>query len=205
VRVGGRGERRTGGGMAGGGEPSAEEARAALGLAHAATVRTARAAKRTTLGVGLIAWGVAWLLGYAGLQFLPFFVGWGAWVPLGIAAFVATRLLRDDTIRSGWEGRFERAWWVVVFGTPLLVSTVTPAEPIVLVLLPGALWGLALLLYAVVSEERALAAFGATLVVLAPLLRQFLPEWGALLFGLVGGGGMVGLGLWRGGVGSRGS
>jgi len=180
-----------------GGEPSVEEARVALGLARAATVRSARAAQRTTMRAGLIVWGVAWLLGYTGLQFLPFAIGWALWLPLCVAAFALTRWLRDDTIRSGWEARFERAWWVIVFGSFFLVSTVAPAEAIVIILLAGALWGLALLLYGVVSEERALAVLGGGIVTLAPLLRQWQPEWGALLFGLFGGGGMVLLGLWR--------
>ncbi len=184
-----------------GGEPSVEEARVALRLARAATVRSARAAQRAMLRAGLIVWGVAWVLGYTGLQFLPFAIGWALWVPLGVAAFALTRRLRDDTIRSGWEARFGRAWWVIVFGTFLLVSTVVPAEAIVVTLLTGALWGLALLLYGVVSEERALAILGGGMVVLAPLLRHFLPEWGALLFGLCGGGGMVLVGLWRGRAG----
>lgn len=180
-----------------GGEPSVEEARVALGLARAATARSARVVQRATLRAGLIVWGVAWLLGYTGLQFLSFAVGWALWLPLGVAAFALTRRLRDDTIRSGWEARFARAWWVIVFGTFFLVSTVVPAEAIVITLLTGALWGLALLLYGVVSEERALAALGGGMVILAPLLRHFLPEWGALIFGLCGGGGMVVLGLWR--------
>ena len=132
-----------------GGEPSVEEARVALGLARAATVRA-----------GLIVWGVVWLLGYTGLQFLPFTIGWALWMPLGVGAFALTRRLRDDTVRSGWEARFRRAWWVIVFGSFFLVSTVVPAEAIVVTLLTGSLWGLALLLYGVVSEERALAILG---------------------------------------------
>lgn len=184
-----------------GGEPSAEEARAALGLARAATVRAARAARRTALGVGLIVWGVAWLLGYTGLQFLPFAVGWALWVPLSVAAYALTRWLRDDTVRSGWEARFVRAWWTIVFGTACLVGTVVPAEALAITLLTGALWGLALLLYGVVGEEPALAALGGGIVLLAPLLRHLAPDWGALIFGLLCGGGMVLLGLWREGVG----
>ncbi len=185
-----------------GGEPSVEEARAALGLAHAATVRSARAAQRTTMGVGLLVWGVAWLVGYTALQFLPFALGWALWLPLSGAAYALTRQLRDDTVRSGWEPHFLRAWWVIVFGSTFLITTVVPAEAIVIILLTGGLWGLALLLYGVVSEERALALLGGGIVVLAPLLRHLLPDWGALVFGLLGGGGMVLLGLWRGrGVG----
>jgi len=180
-----------------GGEPSVEEARAALGLARAATARSAHAARRTTMRAGLIVWGVVWLLGYTGLQFLPFAIGWALWLPLGVAAYALTRWLRDDTIRSGWEARFTRAWWVIVFGSVFLVSTVVPAEALAIILLTGGLWGLALLLYGVVSGERALAVLGGGIVVLAPLLRQLFPDWAALLFGLLGGGGMVLLGLWR--------
>ncbi len=179
------------------GEPSVEEAQRALGLARAATVRSARAAQRTTMGVGLLVWGVAWLVGYTALQFLPFALGWALWLPLGGAAYALTRRLRDDTVRSGWEPRFLRAWWVIVFGSAFLIATVVPAEAIVIVLLTGGLWGLALLLYGVVSGERALALLGGGIVVLAPLLRHLLPDWGALVFGLLGGGGMALLGLWR--------
>jgi hypothetical protein len=119
-------------------------------------------------------------------------------VPLGAAAYSLVRYWRrGETVRSGWEARFLRAWWVMMFGTTAITLLVVPAEFAVVALLPGALWGLGVLLYAVVADDRALAALGATIVLVAPLLRLGLPDWSPLLFGLTGGGGMLALGVAR--------
>ncbi len=180
------------------GEPGVEEARAALLAARSVATRSGRAARGNVARAALAVWGVVWLLGYAGVQFLPFGLAWALWVPLGTAAYALVRYWgREETVRSGWEAVFLRAWWVMMFGTTAIMLIVIPAPFAVVALLPGALWGLAILLYAVVADDRALALLGGTIVLAAPLLRMGVPDWSPLLFGLIGGCGMLALGVIR--------
>ena len=180
------------------GEPGVDEARAALLAARSVATRSGRAARGNVARAALAVWGLVWLLGYAGVQFLPFAVAWALWAPLGAAAYGLVRhWRRAETVRSGWETVFLRAWWVMMFGTMAIMLIVVPAPFAVAALLPWALWGLAILLYAIVADDRALAALGVAIVLAAPLLRLTVPDWSPLLFGIIGGGGMLLLGVLR--------
>lgn len=180
------------------GEPGVDEARAALLAARAVATRSGRAARGNVARAALAVWGLVWLLGYTGVQFLPFAPAWALWLLLGTAAYALVRhMRREETVRSGWEAVFLRAWWVMICGTMAITLLVIPAPFAVVALLPGALWGLAILLYAVVADDRALATLGGALVLAAPLLRLAVPGWSPLLFGLLGGGGMLALGVAR--------
>lgn len=178
-------------------EPSVEEARASLLAARTIAARSGRAAIGSATNLGMAVWGTTWLLGYLALQFLPLPLGWATWGPLCVVAYLITRQRRGATIRSGWEARIQRAWWATIAGTTVAMFLVAPTRPAVLILMPGVIWALAIVQYAIVAEDRALGGLGGAILAAALLARYLAPGWAALALALVGGGGMLALGVAR--------
>ncbi|MDQ6898719.1 MAG: hypothetical protein M3072_04300 [Candidatus Dormibacteraeota bacterium] len=160
-----------------------------------ARTRWLAATKFTRLS--LVAWGVAWVFGYTAVQVLPQPIGLGAFALLGVGAVTLTRLAAPGDLLTGWEAQFRRGWWVLIGVMPLLGLIVQPTSLATLLLLLGALWGVALLLLAVTVSDRALGAVGGTIVAGAAVIHVLAGGWALVSFGLVGGGAMAVLGSTR--------
>ncbi|MDQ6636969.1 MAG: hypothetical protein M3Y62_04190 [Candidatus Dormibacteraeota bacterium] len=178
-------------------EPSPAEAAGLLAEVGRLPARTRRLAATKFTRVSLVAWGVAWVFGYAAVQLLPQPVGLGAFAVLGVGAVTLTRLGAPGELLSGWEAQFRRGWWVLIGVMPLLGLIVQPTPLPTLLLLLGALWGVALLLFAVTVSDRALGAVALTIVAGAAAIHVLAGGWSLLCFGLVGGGAMAILGSSR--------
>src|SRR5215472_17432155 len=177
-----------------------EEAHTALREAHRVRALGRRLVHGQTTRLPLVWWGVAWMVTYPAAQLLPFALALAAGTAAAAAAFAMTKLgARWDPTpgRTGWEAQVMRAWWAVVVAAFVVDVIAAPAPAPVLFLIPSAVWGLALLLYAVAAEDRALGVLGAGIAVLAAVLRLFLLDQSLVLFGMLGGGGMVAVVLLR--------
>jgi hypothetical protein len=177
-----------------------DEATTALREAHRVRALGRRLVHGQTTRLPLVWWGVSWMVTYPAAQVLPFALALVAGAAMSAAAFAMTKLgARWDPMpgRTGWEVRVRRAWWAVLVAAFVLDVVAAPAPAQVLFLIPGALWGLAILLYAVVVEDRALGMLGGGIAALAAALRLFFLDDSLVLFGLLGGGGMVAIGLLR--------
>jgi len=165
---------------------------------HAIGDRSRRAATRNLLAVPLLAWGIAWIAGYALLDLAP----WRAAVPAGLAlaaaAVTATWLARvRSAVLSGWERRVRTAWTALMLCSPFLAASISPVPGRVLAAFLGAVWGVGLLLCAIAVGDVPLGAAGAVTVLAAAFCRPVLHHHALLGFGLCAGGAMVVLGAWR--------
>lgn len=174
-----------------------EQVASSLRELGALTDRTRAASRSMITGFPMIGWGVAWIVGMPAVELLD-------GVPRIVAATAAwlTGMLmswwpRRASIRTGTERKL-RVAWVVVFGAmPFLVSAAQPASLTHTMLLLGALWGVAMCLYAIATDDRAYAAvagFGTVVagVVAAPDLANPL-----VCYGMAAGIPMVALGAVR--------
>lgn len=177
--------------------PGSVEAADTLAELEAIVSRSRRASYATVTRAPLVMWGVAWLVGYLALDTL----NWAIAVPLGmvlsISAAVGTWLKRSAEVVNGWERRVRLSWLVLMVSSPLLVITVSPTPVAAMLLFLGALWGIALLLYAVAAADLALGIVGTIVLVAAPLARTALDHHELLVYGVLAGGAMITLGLRR--------
>lgn len=176
-----------------------EEAAAALVAARGILRQSRRAAVGSILRSSLVFWGLNWMVGYTLFQLWP---GWPAivlWalVSLGLYTLPRLRIADAELIVSGWEAHIRRAWWVVLAGSCACAVIAAPAPLTVLLLLSGAVWGIAYALYGVIAGDEEIAALGGAIVVLAVALRLLAPAVALALFGLGAGGAQVLLGLLR--------
>jgi hypothetical protein len=177
-----------------------DEATAALDEARRVSAMGWRLVSGQATRLPLIWWGVAWLVTYPAVQFLPFvpaLVVAGAGV---VAASVMTRVgARWDPApgTTGWEREVDRAWWALLVAGFAFNLIAGPAAIAVYFLLPGAVWGLALLLYALVAGDVGLGVLGAGILVLAAALRIVAPDRALVIFGVLAGGGMAAVGAVR--------
>lgn len=177
--------------------PASAEAARTLRDLQAIGGRSRKAAYAKFTRIPLALWGTAWLVGYAGLDILP----WVTAIPLGLAlsalAVVGTALSHSDEVVNGWERRVQLSWLVLMASSPLLVAIITPAPAHTVLIFLGALWGIALLLFAVAAADFALAAVGAIILGTATAVHVLSPARDLLVFGVVAGGSMAALGLRR--------
>ena len=159
--------------------------------------RTHQAATASVTRTPLVIWGVAWLLGYAALDLLP----WSIAIPLGSAlstiATLGTWLGQSRAVVNGWERRIQLSFVAFMACSPVLVLAIMPVPAHTILLFLGALWGVALLLYAVATGDRVLGVIGVLIVVAAAALHIIDPAHDLLMFGMVAGGAMASLGLRR--------
>jgi hypothetical protein len=177
-----------------------EEATAALEEAHRVRRLGWRLVSGQATRLPLVWWGLAWMVTFPGAQLLPFPAALALGVAANAAAFALTSLgSRWDPApgRTGWERTLARSWWAVLAGSLAVNLIAAPAPIPVFFLIPGAIWGLAMLLYAVAAGDRLLGVLGGGLAVLAAALRVLLLDESLLLFGLAGGGAMVAVGALR--------
>jgi hypothetical protein len=180
--------------------PTPEEAAAALEDAHRLGRRGWRLATGQRARLSLMWWGLAWMVTYASVQFLPVVPAVVIAAVAGVVAGVLTGLgERGDPTpaSSGWEAQIGHAWYVLLGGAFLLDLIAAPDSITVAFLIPGAVWGIGLALYGVAARDRALLGLGAGVAILAAALRLLVPAEASLLFGLVAGGAMAALGALR--------
>ncbi|WP_022916636.1 hypothetical protein [Ruania albidiflava] len=154
-------------------------------------------------GVPLLGWGIAFGVGYAALDLLDgaarlvvVLLAWavgmlGSWYPVRHA------------IRTGSEGRIRWGWVVVLGASPFLVAAAQPSSWIYTALFLGGLWGLAMCLYAVATEDVPFVVASIAVVVLAALAagQDLAPP--LALFGVTTALPLLVLGVRRTLVGSR--
>lgn len=141
---------------------------------------------------------MAWVLGYALLDLQPWTLAVPVGLGLAVGAVATTVLVRSRETRSGREARVGLGWWVVMACSPLLVIIVRPVEPPTVAIFLGSLWGVAMLLLATATRDLPLGVVGGAIVLGGAACRTVADLGHPLLvFGLVGGLGMLGLGLWR--------
>lgn len=141
-------------------------------------------------------WGAAWWLGFALLDLAP----WRIAVPVGIAlsagAMLTTWLFRSQEVSSGWERQTRTGWLALMLCSPFLLASIGPIPSYAQMIFLGALWGVALILYAVPTGDFPLGLVGAGILLTGVFARSF----GAhrlLVFGCVAGLAMVALGASR--------
>lgn len=163
--------------------------------------RTDGRRRSATTASPMIAWGLGWLLAYGCLALVRGGVGLAIASVIFVVAVVAS-WLGDGGIRTGWERKIKLAWLGIVISSVFLVSTVAPVPMDRLLLFVGALWCLAMLLYAIATDDRAWAVVSATGVVVAGV-SPMLP-WSVLLTFAIGvGGPLLVLGVARRAGGAR--
>jgi len=159
--------------------------------------RSQQLTRDVTMGVPLLAWGLAWLTGALLFQYLPRPAGPVLGLGVCAVAAVVTRVARPREIRLHTENRFALAWLVLFVTSPLLVLIVAPANARVLAVFLASLWATGMLIYGIGVRDVALAVLGLAIVVVAAATRVATPHEAVLTVGLAGGLGMTGLGGWR--------
>lgn len=141
----------------------ADQAQSSLGELDTLLDRSRVASRSMVTGLPLLGWGITWTVGLPAVEVLDgigrIVVCAGAWL---IGMLMSWWPMRT-AIRTGTETTMRRAWFVVLGSSPLLVAAARPESFTYAVLLLGALWGLAMCLYAVATEDwgfAAVAGFG---------------------------------------------
>jgi hypothetical protein len=180
--------------------PAASSAAAADTLRDLAGIRarSRRAATRDLLRLPLVFWGLAWIAGFSLLDLAPWSVAVPVGAALAVAAAAATWLSRArPAVRSGWEHRTRAGWIALLACSPFLVLSISPVPARVMAVFLGALWGVALVLYAIATGDVPLGVAGGLTVAAAGFCRVLLHHNGLLGFGLCAGSAMLALGGWR--------
>ena len=177
--------------------PTSADASRILAEIAPVTRRSRQLQRDVTMGVPLLGWGLAWLVGSLVYQY----VHGPAGAVLGLAACAgaatATRVVRPREIRLNTEKRFALAWVVLFVISPLLVVIAEPANPRIVAVFLASLWATGMLLYGIGVRDVPLAVLGLVIVVVAAVIRLVAPHEAVLAVGLAGGLGMTGLGGWR--------
>ncbi len=185
---------------------SHDEAEEALAAIQAMMKKTRRAISSSGAYLFLIVWGVIWLLGFLGSQFLPQEIGGYAWMILDslggiLSAVIGIRLNRGvRSFSSTTSGKRIGIFWMLLF--LYCVAAVAIAWPasgmqlsmiIILFVMVG--WMAMGLLLSFTSIKGGLA-----LTILALVGYFLFPGIFHLWMAVLGGGGMIALGLyirWR--------
>lgn len=163
----------------------------------ALTDRTRRASRSMATGFPIVGWGTAWILGLGALDLLDglarILVAALAWMIGMLLSWLPMRAM----IRTGTEARMRWAWVIVLAASPFLVSAAQPASFVHGVLLLGALWGLAMCLYAVATGDRILAVVAGFGIATAGVLAVLdIPDQ-MLWFGVSAGLPLLAIGIHR--------
>jgi len=180
-----------------------DRAEASLREIGALADRTRRAGRSMATGFPLVGWGAAWAAGYAALDLLDGVLRITVMILAWAFAMLMTWMPLRTVIRTGVESRMRWAWTAVMIASPFIVSAAQPSSMVHLGLLLGALWSMAMCLYAIATHDTAFAVIAMFGVVLAGVAgaQEALPP--LLLFGLASGLILLTLGIYRVIVGSR--
>ena len=148
----------------------------------------------------MILWGIVWVLGFSGNQFLsPDVTGW-LWLGLNIPGLIITfilfyRLEQREQVKST-VGRLLLFWWLAlaVFDVVLvfLFDLTTGRDIIVLVVLTIALGYVQFGLF----SHWMITVIGLIMAGIALGTTWLAPDYFYLMMGLAGGGMLIGSGVW---------
>lgn len=148
-------------------------------------------------GFPMVGWGIVWIVGLGALDLLDglmrILVAILAWMIGMLLSWLPMR----NVIRTGLETRLRWAWVVVLAASPFLVSAAQPASFSHGVLLLGALWGLAMCLYAIATHDPILAVVAGFGIVTAGVLAVPDIPSRLLCFGVSAGLPLLALGIYR--------
>lgn len=148
-------------------------------------------------GLPMVGWGTAWILGLGALDLLDglarILVAVLAWTIGMLLSWLPMRAV----IRTGSETRMRWAWVVVLVASPFLVAAAQPGSFSHGVLLVGALWGLAMCLYAIATDDPILAVVAGIGIVMAGVLAALDIPSRLLWFGVTAGLPVLALGIYR--------
>lgn len=181
---------------------SPTEAEEALEAIQIMVKKTRRAISNSGAYAFLIIWGVVWLIGFLGSQFLPADIGGYFWIVMDVLGGVVSAIIGmrlGKNIRSSKttiSGKQIGIFWLLVFlycGAALWVSGITEGKQlamliILFVMLGWMAMGLLLSFYSVWT--------GLALTGLALIGYFFLPNFFYLWMAILGGGGMIFMGLY---------
>ncbi len=181
---------------------SPSEAQEALGVIQAMTHKTRRAISSSGAYLFLIVWGVIWLCGFLGSQFLPDEIAGYTWIGLDVLGGILSTVIGSRMgrgVRSSWSitsGKRIAFFWLLLFAfccAAIAISWPTDGKQlsmyIILFVMAGWLAMGLLLSFASIWPGLAITA-------LALIGYFLLPGIFYLLMAVLGGGGMIGLGLY---------
>jgi len=159
---------------------------------------TRRTVQRAGIGQFMVLWGGVWLLGFGGQQFLsPAAAGW-AWMVLDLlgglgSVVLGIRLGRSVRSRAGWRVGL---WWLALlaYGV-LLIWILRPSGDNTATLVITLFAALGYVLTGIMLSGS-IAWLGILLTFLALFGYYFLPAYFSLWMAVVGGGALIGSGLW---------
>jgi hypothetical protein len=184
---------------------SQEEARESLSQVADATERTRKLVAYASVDKHFIVWGIVWLLGFGTSQFLPFFGMW-VWLGLVVAGLAASaRIGVNEPVRSPIGKRIGLFWLFLLAYACLWVWLLSPFISVEGQEQSLALWrhvttiGVTVPMFAYVVLGLWLGRFmiwvGLAVTALAILGLFLVPGYFYLWLAAVGGGTLVGTGL----------
>ena len=177
--------------------PTSADASRILADIAPVTRRSQQLTRDVTMGVPLLGWGLAWLVGALLFQYVPEPAGAVLGAAACAAAATVTRVVRPREVRLHTEKRFALAWLVLFVISPLLVLIAGPANARITVVFLASLWATGMLLYGIGVRDLPLAALGLAIVAVAAVTRLLVPHEAVLAVGVAGGVGMAAVGGWR--------
>lgn len=180
-----------------------EDAARALRELDGIAERARSESRSMATGLPLIGWGIAWIVGLGAIDVLTgiprLIVVVIAWVIAMALSWVPSR----RTVKHATDARVRWAWTIVFAASPLLILAADPRSVANGVLLLGALWGLAMCVYAVATGDIAFAIASGVSIVAAGALAALASPPSMLWYGLLGGIALLALGLHRALGGTR--
>ncbi len=178
------------------------EAEEALSAVQNMMEKTRRAISASGAYKFLILWGVIWMLGFTGSQFLPAEAARYAWIILDItgaviSAFIGVRMNRGVRMSAApTTGKRIAFFWLLLFVyCYAAVAIVWPVDAkllaMLIIIFSTIGWVAMGLLLSFASEWWGLGLFGLSLVG-----YFFLPGYFFLWMAILGGGGMIALGIY---------
>lgn len=166
-----------------------EPAEAAETLRDLRTIggRSQRAASTALTQIPLATWGLAWAVRYALLALAPSPLAVPVGCVLAFGAALVTWIFRSREVTSGRERRTRAGWLALLLCSPFLIAVVSPIPVHPEALFLGALWGVALLLFAIATLDLPLGVVGALIVLAAAGSRIAALDRPLLVFGLIAG------------------
>lgn len=181
---------------------SPSEAKEALAAIQLITQKTRRTISSSGAYLFLIVWGVIWLLGFLGSQFLPQITAGYAWMVMDILGGVISAIIG---IRIGRAVRFTHPitngkhiayFWLLLFvycWLSILITSPADGKQIAMLIIIFVMIGwMAMGLLLSVSS----AIPGLIISALAIIGYFLLPDIFYIWMAILGGGGMIGLGLY---------
>jgi hypothetical protein len=147
----------------------------------------------------MVMWGCIWFIGFMSSQFLsPDVAGW-VWFVIDALGFIGTVVIarytgrRNRLTSSVWRAVF--LWWfvMIVFDVVIIwMFDISMENVLLLVILTLAFSFIQFGLF----SHWVISAMGVLWVLIVTVTTSFAPDYFHLMMGLVGGGSLIGGGLW---------